>query len=192
MCPVIREPTWIENKAGFLTWSAYNFCLFALSHCLYVKHGVSSSHLERISAVWLCGILCRIKLSVLFNKETLSYSLTTKNILNKKSILTKTWQVMLHFDLLLSICFGVHPGLSFARSGFPVLFQGMNAYLLFNACDLVEYPSDGRSWLCSILSSVTSAFPHPCVLWFIFKSLSGRVKQKTVILFPGFEHFLPF
>lgn len=89
MRPMILEPTWIENKAGFLTWSAYDFCLFAPSHCSYVKHGVSNSHLERISAVWLCGILCRIKLSVLFNKETLSYSLTIKIFWIKKVHLPK-------------------------------------------------------------------------------------------------------
>lgn len=52
---------------------------------------------------------------------------------------------MLHVDSLLSICFGVHPGLSFARSGFPVLFQGASVQLLFSAYGLAEYTSDGRS-----------------------------------------------
>lgn len=99
---------------------------------------------------------------------------------------------MLHFDPLLSMCFGVHPGLSFARSGFPVLFQGMNILLLFNTHDFVEYTSDGRSQLCNMLLSITSAFLHSCIPWLIFKSLDGRVEPRREIVFPGFEHFLPF
>lgn len=190
MHPMIHKPTWIENKTGFLTWSTYNFLLICSFLLLVCKtNGVSNSDLE-ISVLWLCGILYRIKLAILLNKETLSYS-NNKNVLNKKVHLPENWQVMLHFDPLLSMCFGVRPGLSFARSGFPVLFQGMNI-LLFNTHDFVEYTSDGRSQLCNMLLSITSAFLHSCIPWLIFKSLDWRVELRREIVFPGFEHFLPF
>lgn len=66
-----------QRTKQFLTWLAYFFSS-VLFYCRHVRQMEWATDLEKITTLWLCVILSRIKLSVLLNKETLSYSFTIK------------------------------------------------------------------------------------------------------------------